>query len=65
MWVFTSKSVRICIAACVVLCDVLEKQTAFACVSLVAHTICFALDMFDVELWKKAEHNEVVRGVLG
>lgn len=44
---------------------VLEKQTAFACVSLVAHTTCFALDVFDLVLWKKAEHNEVVRGVLG
>ena len=65
MWVFTSKSVCICIADCVMLCDVLEKQTAFACVSLVAHTICFALDVFDVALWKKAEHNEVVRGALG
>jgi hypothetical protein len=65
VWVFTSKSVCICVADCFVmlLCD--EKQTAFACVSLVAHTICFALDVFDVALWKKAEHNEVVRGALG
>ena len=65
MLVFTSKSICICVADCVVLRDLLEKQTAFACVSLVAHTICFALDVFDVALWKKAEHNEVVRGVLG
>ena len=68
VWVFTSKSVCICVADCLVLRDVLEKQTAFACVSLVAHTTCFALDVFDVldvALWKKAEHNEVVRGALG
>ena len=65
VWVFTSKSVCICVADCLVLFDVLEKQTAFACVSLVAHTTCFALDVFDDALWKKAEHNEVVRGVLG
>ena len=63
--VAASKSVCICVADCLVLRDVLEKQTAFACVSLVAHTTCFALDVYDVALWKKAEHNEVVRGVLG
>ena len=40
--VITSKWVFVCDADCLMLRGVLEKQTAFACVSLVAHTTCFA-----------------------